>query len=71
MQEGPDGTLHSKAFLNPKAGEVVVGSSPPTSGSGIVGRAIAKDSCAARWMVLAGWDLDAPTEEEVVESEAL
>ena len=54
----------------PNSGEVVVGSSPPPSVSGIVGRALAKDNCAAGWMVLSGWDLDVMTAEEVEEAEA-
>ena len=71
VQEGPEGTLHSKGILKPKTGEVLVGSSPPPAVAGIVGRALAKDNCVAGWMVLAGWDLDATTAEEVEEAKDL
>ena len=37
----------------------------------IVCRALVKDNCAAGWMVLAGWDLNVVTMEEIEESEAL
>ena len=36
-----------------------------------MGRALDKDNCAARWMVLAGWDLDIATAEEIEEDEDL
>ena len=35
MQEGPVGTLHPKASLKPKTGEVLVGSSPTQQHSGL------------------------------------
>ena len=39
--------------------------------SGIVGRALAKDNCAVGQVVLAGWDLNVATVEEVEEAKVL
>ena len=75
MQEGPDGTLHPKAFLKSNHGEVMVGSSPlPQLSSwepGIMDHALAKGHSAAGWMVLARWNFECITEEELEEAELL
>ena len=39
--------------------------------SGIMGKALDKDNCAAGWMVLAGWNFDATSDEEIEEAKTL